>query len=187
MDLLGGRSGHSVPKSRQFLFLHVHLYHVAQTAQYRHWGRCWRISAPGWMGSGDGTSFLDLIYDIPYYFPVWTPPHFWALALYRQEDYQRARLPMMPLLRGRLATARHMVAYTLGLLMASLVLYGLDPGLALVYVVAAVLLGWLFLAAMVALWAGLKVIPEQRLFFTRSLAYMAALFAAMVVGTFFSY
>lgn len=164
MDLLGGRSGHSVPKSRQFLFLHVHLYHVAQTAQYRHWGRCWRISAPGWMGSGDGTSFLDLIYDIPYYFPVWTPPHFWALALYRQEDYQRARLPMMPLLRGRLATARHMVAYTLGLLMASLVLYGLDPGLALVYVVAAVLLGWLFLAAMVALWAGLKVIPEQRLF-----------------------
>lgn len=117
---------------------------------------------------------------------LWTPPHFWALALYQQEDYQRARLPMMPLLRGRLATIRQMAAYTLGLLMASLALYGLDPGLGRVYVVAAVLLGLLFLAAVLALWAGLKMVSAQRLF-TLSLAYMAALFAAMVAGTFFSH
>ena len=43
----------------------------------------------------------------------WTPPHFWALALFRNEDYQRAHIPMLPVTRGARTTTQHMLAYAL--------------------------------------------------------------------------
>lgn len=51
---------------------------------------------------------------------LWTPPHFWALALYRMEDYRQSGLPMMPVVRGREATCRQIFIYTVVLLMACL-------------------------------------------------------------------
>jgi protoheme IX farnesyltransferase len=44
---------------------------------------------------------------------LWTPPHFWALALYRCEDYARAGIPMLPVVAGEVSTRRHIMLYTL--------------------------------------------------------------------------
>src|SRR5258708_11582292 len=46
---------------------------------------------------------------------LWTPPHFWALSLYRSEDYARAGVPMLPVVRGKPATRRHIFLYALAL------------------------------------------------------------------------
>ena len=44
---------------------------------------------------------------------MWTPPHFWALSLWRSEDYARAGIPMLPVVRGKRVTRNHILAYTL--------------------------------------------------------------------------
>jgi heme O synthase-like polyprenyltransferase len=51
---------------------------------------------------------------------LWTPPHFWALALYRSDDYARAGVPMMPVVKGKASTRRQILAYALALLPAGL-------------------------------------------------------------------
>ena len=73
---------------------------------------------------------------------LWTPPHFWALALYRTEDYRRAGLPMLPVTHGAQFTRLHVLLYTLVLFAATL--------LPFVYRMS----GWFYLAAALALGAG---------------------------------
>ena len=79
---------------------------------------------------------------------LWTPPHFWALALYRSGDYARAGVPMMPVVAGRVSTKRQMLFYTLILLPVSLTPYFLG-GAGLVYAVGTTVLGLLFVASAV--------------------------------------
>jgi protoheme IX farnesyltransferase len=73
---------------------------------------------------------------------LWTPPHFWALALYRSEDYRRAGLPMLPVTHGSQFTRLHVLLYTLVLFAATL--------LPFVYRMS----GWVYLASAVVLGAG---------------------------------
>src|SRR2546426_411993 len=73
----------------------------------------------------------------------WTPPHFWALSLRYTEDYAAAKVPMLPVVRGAQATARHILLYTLSLLGVSLLLYPLGS-LGPIYLVSAIVLGVLF-------------------------------------------
>jgi heme o synthase len=75
---------------------------------------------------------------------LWTPPHFWALALYKSDDYARAGVPMMPVVAGKMSTKRQMVAYTWLLVATSLLLSALHLT-GLLYTVAAALLGVMFL------------------------------------------
>jgi heme o synthase len=64
----------------------------------------------GWAAvSGDVTLYPVLLFTIIF---LWTPPHFWALALYKNEDYTRAGVPMMPVVAGAKATKRQMIIYT---------------------------------------------------------------------------
>lgn len=109
---------------------------------------------------------------------LWTPPHFWALALRLRGDYARANVPMLPVVRGDQAARRQILAYTLALVSATLavVVTGI---LGLVYLVGAAVLGGLFI--------GLAVVnlrsPRQRWsrwLFDYSLAYLGLLFAVMV-------
>jgi protoheme IX farnesyltransferase len=79
---------------------------------------------------------------------LWTPPHFWALALYRSGDYARAGVPMMPVVAGRISTKRQMLIYTLVLLPVSLTPYFLG-GAGLVFAAGATALGLLFIASAV--------------------------------------
>jgi heme o synthase len=77
---------------------------------------------------------------------LWTPPHFWALALFRNEDYRKAGIPMLPVVAGKTATTRQMLAYTLLLLPITLLPLVLLPEASWFYGVTATLLNLRFLA-----------------------------------------
>jgi protoheme IX farnesyltransferase len=111
----------------------------------------------------------------------WTPPHFWSLALYRQEDYRRAGIPMMPVARGERTTKWQSLLYAVLLLPASLALYG-THAVGGIFLVASLALGLGFVAMTVALlrqpdadatWA--------KRTFRYSLLYLTAVFAVMVL------
>ncbi len=113
---------------------------------------------------------------------LWTPPHFWALALYKQDDYRRANIPMMPLVQGEQSTKMQALGYTLLLMLASLLLY-VTGVVGLIYLVAAVVLGLGFIVYGVALLVEQK--PQDRWArrtFQYSLVYMLVLFVAMVAN-----
>jgi protoheme IX farnesyltransferase len=110
---------------------------------------------------------------------VWTPPHFWALALLIRRDYEAARVPMLPVVRGERETTRQILLYTAALVLVTLLplswqMFGAT------YAVVAVVLGAVFLALA---WQ-LRREPTPRraaLLFHYSLAYLALLFVAMAV------
>jgi heme o synthase len=112
---------------------------------------------------------------------IWTPPHFWALALMIKEHYGRANVPMLPVVRGDRETARQIVRYTFVLVAATLapVAFGV---FGLVYGVAALLLGALFTWYALELRRTLERREAVKLFHY-SLLYLALLFVAMALDT----
>jgi protoheme IX farnesyltransferase len=113
---------------------------------------------------------------------LWTPPHFWSLALFRNEDYRRAGIPMMPVARGEATTKRQSLAYALLLLPTSMLLYW-TGAVGELYLLAAVLLGLVFVAyAAVQLREHLPEVRWAKRTFHFSLIYLSVLFAAMVLG-----
>jgi protoheme IX farnesyltransferase len=108
---------------------------------------------------------------------LWTPPHFWALAVYRHDDYKKANIPMLPVTAGIAATKRQMLVYSLLLVASSLAPLFVTSGP--VYGVAAVLLGANFLRHA---WVVLRH-DEPKLamrMFGYSILYLFALFGAML-------
>jgi protoheme IX farnesyltransferase len=112
---------------------------------------------------------------------VWTPPHFWALALMLSDHYRRARVPMLPVTRGERATARQIVVYTVALVVVTLVPVAAGV-FGLLYGAAALVLGAVFLWYALALRRTLERRAAVRLFHY-SLAYLALLFVAMALDT----
>ena len=110
---------------------------------------------------------------------VWTPPHFWALALYRVEDYRRSGLPMLPVTHGGQFTRLHILLYTC-LLVATTVLPYLIGMSGLLYLVCALVLGGIFLAYAWRLWRQYSDALARRTF-TYSITYLAALFGALLI------
>jgi protoheme IX farnesyltransferase len=112
---------------------------------------------------------------------LWTPPHFWALALLIKRDYANAGVPMLPVVRGERETVKEILLYT-----AALVAFTLAPTLwgqfGLVYLVAAAALGAGFLALAWNLRRE-RTPARAALLFHYSLAYLALLFVAMAVDT----
>ena len=109
----------------------------------------------------------------------WTPPHFWALALLIRRDYEAARIPMLPVVRGVRETTRQIVLYALVLLAVTIVPFVWGP-LGLVYLVAALALGGAFV------WLALQLRRDTTsrraaLLFHYSLLYLALLYVAMAV------
>lgn len=110
---------------------------------------------------------------------LWTPPHFWALALYRVEDYRKSGLPMLPVTHGNEFTRLQILLYTLVLMAACLMpfAYGMSSWL---YLAVAVVLSAGFIAYAVALWR--RYSDElARKTFRFSLIHLSALFAALLV------
>ena len=109
---------------------------------------------------------------------LWTPPHFWALALRLKGDYARARVPMLPVVRGESAARRQILFYTLILVAVTLAVV-LTGALGLLYLAGAGVLGGLFIALAVA---NLRTRRQRwsRLLFDYSIAYLGLLFAVMV-------
>ncbi len=110
---------------------------------------------------------------------VWTPPHFWALALYRAEDYARAGLPMLPVTHGNDFTRLQILLYTLVLFAASLLPF-IQGMSGVVYLVAAVSLGLWFLLLAFRLWRAYSEALARRTF-RFSIWYLMWLFAALLV------
>jgi protoheme IX farnesyltransferase len=110
---------------------------------------------------------------------IWTPPHFWALALLIKDNYANARVPMLPVVRGDRATARQIVLYSLVLVAATLLPWGWG-GAGPLYVVWALGLGAVFVWLAERLWR--DTTPRRAmLLFHYSLLYLALLFAALAV------
>jgi heme o synthase len=131
----------------------------------------------GWAAATGGLA-LDALYPFGIVC-LWTPPHFWALALLLKDDYARAQIPMLPVARGEAATRRQILVYSVVLVAFTVLPYvtGLFGGL---YLAAALALGAAFLALAARLWLR----PSRReavVLHLASLAYLALLFFAMAV------
>jgi len=109
----------------------------------------------------------------------WTPPHFWALALLAKNDYARAGIPMLPVVRGDRETARQILLYTILLSTLSVVPF-VAGSFGLVYLVSAAVLGAGFLWLAVKLARDVSPAPARQVFLY-SLLYLALLFAAIGV------
>ncbi|MFM9890193.1 MAG: heme o synthase [Rickettsiales bacterium] len=108
---------------------------------------------------------------------LWTPPHFWALALYRHSDYAKAGVPMLPVVAGIPSTKRHILAYTLLLIIASL--SPLVAGSGWVYGVGASVLGANFLRHALRVMRSPEPAVAMRMF-GFSILYLFVLFALLV-------
>ena len=110
---------------------------------------------------------------------LWTPPHFWALALYRVEDYRKSGLPMLPVTHGNYYTRVQIVLYTVVLFAASLLPFIIQMS-SWIYLVAAVVLGAGFFGYAVALWRNYSDALARKTF-RFSLIYLSVLFAALLI------
>ena len=113
---------------------------------------------------------------------AWTPPHFWALAIHRKEEYAKAGIPMLPVTHGNRYTELHILLYTLMLLAVSLLPFvtGMSGG---IYLVGALALGLRFLQYAVRLLRG----DDRRVAlntFKYSITYLMALFVVLLVDHF---
>jgi heme o synthase len=131
----------------------------------------------GWAAaSGEVTIEAMLLFLIIF---AWTPPHFWALALYRTEDYARAGVPMLPVTHGRKYTQLHVLLYTLILFAVSLLPYVVRMS-GLLYLAAATVLGAVFVLYALRIYLAYSDAVAQKTF-RYSIAYLALLFAALLV------
>jgi protoheme IX farnesyltransferase len=114
---------------------------------------------------------------------AWTPPHFWALALYRREEYARAGLPMLPVTHGEAYTRLHVLLYTLLLFAVTMLPVGTGMG-GWIYLIGAVLLGGRFIHYGWRLYREYSdALAKQT--FRYSIWYLSALFAIMLVDHYF--
>lgn len=110
---------------------------------------------------------------------LWTPPHFWSLALMTEIDYDKAKIPMMPNVSGEERTKREIIYYTILLIVASLILYPLHV-MGAVYTAAAAVLGGIFLYDTLRTWKDPGKTWARRTF-KFSLLYLALMCLVMVV------
>ena len=136
-------------------------------------------AVPPMVGWAAVTHRLDLtaVYLFAIIF-LWTPPHFWALALRLKGDYARAQVPMLPVVRGESAARRQILLYTLVLVAVTLAVV-LTGALGLLYLAGAGVLGGLFIALAIA---NLRARRQRwsRLLFDYSIAYLGLQYAVMV-------
>jgi protoheme IX farnesyltransferase len=131
----------------------------------------------GWAAVTGDVTFQPLLLFLIIF--AWTPPHFWALALYRRNEYARAGVPMLPVTHGEEFTRLQMLLYTL--LLTAVTLLPFATAMAgFFYLGAAIVLDAVFLGFAVAIWRKYSDALAKRTF-GYSIFYLAALFAALMV------
>jgi protoheme IX farnesyltransferase len=133
----------------------------------------------GWAAvTGDVAAMPLVLFAIIFF---WTPPHFWALALFRSGDYGRAGIPMLPVVAGRRATKAQMLAYTILLLPLTVSPYFLGAT-GMIYAAGAALLGTLFIVSAVLVWREPDAAGDRRAkqMFGFSILYLFLLFALLL-------
>ncbi len=114
---------------------------------------------------------------------VWTPPHFWALALYRAEDFRKSGLPMLPVTHGKRYTRLHVFLYTVVLVATTLLPFAIRMS-GWLYLASALVLGARFLWLAWRVWRATTELEADRFArrtFLYSIAYLALLFGALLV------
>jgi len=136
----------------------------------------------GWVAvTGEITAMPVLLFAIIFF---WTPPHFWALALFMKSDYAKVGIPMLPVVAGERATRRQILIYTILLAPLAAAPWAIG-GTGWIYGTIAIALSLLFLAMAVPVWSRERqneddaMLPEKRLF-RFSIFYLFILFAALV-------
>lgn len=137
----------------------------------------------GWAAATGGISVESvLMFSLTF---MWTPPHFWALALFMRSDYDKAQVPMLTVTHGRPATRAHILVYTLLLAALALAIAFTDVG-GPVYLAVAVVLNALFVRGALAIWRRDETAAEadnylaERRFFKLSLLYLFLHFGAIL-------
>jgi len=137
----------------------------------------------GWAAITGDVTFQPLLLFLIIF--AWTPPHFWALALYRRNEYQRAGVPMLPVTHGEAFTRLHLLLYTLLLTAATLLPFA--SGMAgFFYLGAAIVLDFVFLGYAIAIWRRYSDALAKRTF-AYSIFYLAMLFGALMVDHYLRY
>ncbi|WP_284124830.1 heme o synthase [Parerythrobacter aestuarii] len=139
----------------------------------------------GWVAvTGDVTAMPVLLFAIIF---MWTPPHFWALALFVKTDYANVGIPMMPVVKGEKSTRQQILLYSILLLPIAVAPWWIGGTGAIYGIAAAALtLGFVVLAIPVATRTAVEgdaMKPEKRLF-AFSILYLFALFGALVADRF---
>jgi protoheme IX farnesyltransferase len=131
----------------------------------------------GWAAVADNVPAEPLLLFLIIF--AWTPPHFWALALYRAKEYAKAGLPMLPVTHGSRYTRLQILLYTAVLFSVTLLPYAIRMS-GLLYLAAAVALGAAFIGYAIALLARYSDELARRTF-RYSIFYLAALFSALLL------
>ena len=131
----------------------------------------------GWAAATGNLTIPALFLFLIVFF--WTPPHFWALALLIRRDYEAARIPMLPVVKGEAQTARSIVGYSIVLVGISLLPF-LWHTVGFFYLASALVLGLAFVALAIVLKRQTTPANARRLF-SYSLLYLALLFVAMAL------
>lgn len=116
---------------------------------------------------------------------AWTPPHFWALALYRREEYAKVGMPMLPVTHGEAFTLLHILLYTIILVAVSFMPYGLGMS-GLIYLASAIILNGIFMVYVVGLYRHYSDDLAKRTF-RYSIIYLTLLFAALLVDHYWKF
>jgi protoheme IX farnesyltransferase len=136
----------------------------------------------GWVAATGHISVMPIVLFAIIF--MWTPPHFWALALFVQSDYAKVGIPMMPVVAGEASTRKQILAYAAVLLLTSLVPWAIG-GTGAIYGISAAVLSGVFLLLSVRVGLRRKtgdddtMKPEKQLF-AYSIIYLFALFTALV-------
>jgi protoheme IX farnesyltransferase len=131
----------------------------------------------GWAAVRDSVGWAPVVLFVLMF--VWTPPHFWALAIRYREDYESVHVPMMPAVTSVKQTAAHIFSYTL-LVVAVSLLFAWSAGMGVLYWVSAAVLGAVFGVRAGQLWRDPTEARAMKLFHW-SITYVTLLFAAMMV------
>jgi protoheme IX farnesyltransferase len=134
----------------------------------------------GWSAVQNNVTWAPVVLFVVMF--LWTPPHFWALAIRYADDYRAANVPMLPAVATLQVTVRKMVLYTALMVASTLVLWPVAE-LGLTYGIAAILLGGLFLWGTIDL--GRNPTPQRSMrVFGYSITYVTLLFGAMTLDVF---
>ena len=110
---------------------------------------------------------------------IWTPPHFWSLALYRRDDYAKSGLPMLPVTHGLQFTQFHIWLYTIALAATTMLPFAVHMS-GLIYLASASVLGAIFLWYAWRMWKHYSDVLARQTF-AYSIVYLSLLFAALLV------
>jgi heme o synthase len=134
----------------------------------------------GWAAVTGGVSHDALLLFLIIF--AWTPPHFWALALYRKKEYARAGVPMLPVTHGDKFTRLHVLLYTVILLAVTMLPFSTRMS-GLIYLLSAAALGGLFLIYAVRICVAYSDDLAKKTF-RYSILYLSLLFAALLIDHF---